>query len=202
MKARASKSCRRGARELRVGRAGRRRPRYEPRYAQAAQRFRIPPISACFPNLHYDTIYFVKNCKVRKRSILTCFFSASLSALLIVVALFYGRTICFCEEGFDSACLTEHCISCESCPSVDTSGDTALLTDSCACVHIHVKGIDLWSAVDDTGTCVSAGEVVWFAPDIDFRACSRTDVVLPPTTAPPDIGGDYVVYSVRALLRS
>lgn len=132
----------------------------------------------------------------------TQFCSASLSALLIVVALFYGRTICFCEEEFDLACLTEHCISCESCPSVGSSGATALLTDSCDCGHIQVQGIDLWLAVDDTGTCVSAGEVVWFAPEVDFRTCSRTDVVLPPTTAPPDIGGDYVVYSFRALLRS
>ena len=159
-------------------------------------------VSTCFPNLHYDTICCMKDCKVRKRSILTRFFSASLSALLIVVALFYGRAICFCEEELDSACLTEHCMSCEPCPSVDTSGATALLTDICACSHIQVQGVDLWAAVDDTGTCVFAGEVVCFAPDIDFRACSRTDVVLPPTTAPPDIGGDYVVSSFRALLRS
>lgn len=128
---------------------------------------------------------------------------ASLSALLVAVAVLHGREICFCHEEFDSACNTKHCLSCEPCPSVAAAAESAtLLTGSCACAHFLVEGVDLWTAADDSGTCVCAGEVVWTEPSAVVRVLSTIDGFLPPATAPPDTGGDYVIYRARALLRS
>ena len=128
---------------------------------------------------------------------------ASLSALLVAVAVLHGREICFCHEEFDSACNTKHCLSCEPCPSVAAAAESAtLLTGSCACAHFQVEGVDLWTAADDSGTCVCAGEVVWTEPSAVVRVLSAINGFLPPTIAPPDTGGDYVIYRARALLRS
>ena len=139
---------------------------------------------------------------VRKVGIWTRFLGASLSALLVAVAVLHGREICFCHKEFDPACHTEHCRSCEPCPAVAAAGDVALLTGSCACDHFHVEGVDLRTAADDSGTCVCAGEVVRTEPFAVIRVLSTVDGFLPPTTAPPDTGGDYVIYRARALLRS
>lgn len=139
---------------------------------------------------------------IGKVGIWTRFLGVSLSALLVAVAVLHGREICFCDEEFDSACHTEHCLSCEPCPAVAAAGDVTLLTGSCVCDHFQVEGVDLWTAADDSGTCVCAGEAVWTEPSTVVRVLSTIDGFLPPTTAPPDTGGDYVIYRVRALLRS
>ena len=139
---------------------------------------------------------------IGKVGIWTRFLGVSLSALLVAVAVLHGREICFCDEEFDSACHTEHCLSCEPCPAVAAAGDVVLLTGSCVCDHFQVEGVDLWTAADDSGTCVCAGEAVWTEPSTVVRVLSTIDGFLPPTTAPPDTGGDYVIYRVRALLRS
>ena len=139
---------------------------------------------------------------VKKVGVWTRFLGASLSALLVAMAVLHGREICFCHEEFDSACHTEHCLSCEPCPAVAAAGNEAVLTGSCACDRFQVEGVDLRTATDDSGTCVRAGEAVWSEPSAVVRVLSAIDGFLPPTTAPPDTGGDYAIYRARALLRS
>ena len=132
----------------------------------------------------------------------TRFLGVSLSALLAAVAVLHGRVICFCHEELDSACHTEHCLSCEPCPAVAAAGDMTLLTGGGVCTHFQVEGVDQWTAADDSGTCVCMGEVVWTEPSGVACVLSRFGGALPPPTGPPDTGGDYVIYRARALLRS
>ena len=77
-----------------------------------------------------------------------------------------------------------------------------LLTGGGVCTHFQIEGVDQWTAADDSRTCVCAGEIVWTDPSGVLRVLSTIDGFLPPTTAPPDTGGDYTAYRVRALLRS
>jgi len=125
-----------------------------------------------------------------------------LSLLLLTVSVFHGREICFCHEDFDETCQTEHCLSCEPCTPQVTSGDVLSLTGEHDCDHLQIDGVDMLSSSGDSGLYLFGDLVLWIAPADDVPFISQPDGYLPPATAPPDGGGDYLTYRVRALLRS
>ena len=125
----------------------------------------------------------------------------SLSVLLSVVAVLHGREICFCDEVFDEACHTVHCLSCGACPAAAVSTD-GLSLKAADCDDYRVEDVDLFAAADDSPLGVFDGVYVWFEPPAVRGRLSSIDGLLPPSTAPPDPGGGYLIYRSRALLRS
>jgi len=125
-----------------------------------------------------------------------------LSLLLVIVAVFNGREICFCHEDFDEACQTEHCQSCEPCSPRVESGDALSLTGEHDCIHLQIDGVDMLASSGDSGLCSFGDLVAWIASAVDVQFVYQPDRYLPPATAPPDGGGDYLTYRFRALLRS
>jgi len=140
--------------------------------------------------------------KGRRRGALTRLTGVVLSLSLLTVAAFNGRELCFCQGEFDEACQTRHCLSCEPCSPQVNSGDALSLTGEHDCDHILIDGVDMLASSGDSGLCSFGDLVLWIAPADDVPFISKPDGYLPPATAPPDGGGDYLIYRVRALLRS
>ena len=125
----------------------------------------------------------------------------SLSVLLSAVAVLHGREICFCDEVFDEACHSVHCLSCGACPAAAVSTD-GLSLKAADCDDFWIEDVDLCAYTDDSSLGVFDGTLVWFAPPAVMERHTSIDGLLPPSTAPPDPGGGYLLYRSRALLRS
>ena len=124
-----------------------------------------------------------------------------MAVLLSVVAVLHGREICFCDEVFDEACHTVHCLSCGDCPSAAVSQD-GLSLKAADCDDYRVEEVDLCADAGDSSLGVFDGILVWFEPPVVIGHHSSIDGLLPPSTAPPDPGGGYLSYRSRVLLRS
>ena len=129
------------------------------------------------------------------------FVNVFMVVVLSVVAVLHGREICFCDEVFDEACHTVHCLSCGACPSAAVSRE-GLSLKAADCNHLWVEDVDLCVDADGSSLGVFDGTLVWLEPSAIGGCLSSIDGLLPPSTAPPDPGGEYLIYRSRALLRS